>query len=747
MSHVPHHRAIGSAPCYRLSPAANRRQSSRFGAHEFPRHFRGTHASPRAHAAVANGPCRNAQAKASSIGHWQTAFALTVVANLVPLALAGPRLPFSRDEQRPRDDAADDAAPHAHDIAAITGDHVQRVPVQHHTALKADYSLPQLMRALGASSAPFQNLGRAINEMHVLVAGQELDPETLETVKDVGSFIDMVTALIPSVQNARLGGHVAQAAAEAAEGKPTNAERIGALIQMSDPRALGASMPVQAGAPSADLVSSAWLPAERSGPTHELHDVHDVEQANDDGGVEPNVEDDVIAAAAADARAEANIDAQDGKPVSAVNADSPAGDPLDPPVDTPETSRNGQPARLPERRIDGERDHLRGYEQALPPGAHRDASRPQLFTVDTRHYLRGEAGFYRLSATPQVNQWLADAPRGTRAQVPVTYDPQTGRWQAQAPLRLCGGGCGPSRESTPDSVAMSRNQIADAIRHIPDRDIRDAIQLAYRDLSHLHLMRTNREDLRAFRDNSIVGHRKILVPQLMRLDPYATLFEQQREAAEITAIHYDSYVDTGVYDLSPEAFCQENAEILFHYLLARGVPSHHIRIMTIQPKSQPAHVMVLYTESDQFIDLLDLSTPQPPVQGYVDGISAERFTAALFLTRDVTVLLDPWSRIKASSFVDSDSIEEMMHELDIALADTGHRPGNPFRVSLTRPYPAPRDRALARRPSPRGSRVSQGSTGSQGSQGSQGPGGSQGSKDSGGDGSGESGGSEASTAT
>ncbi|VVE74886.1 hypothetical protein [Pandoraea sputorum] len=734
MSHVSHHRAIGSAPCYRLSPTANRRQSNRFGAHEFPRHFRGTRASPRAHVVAANGPCRNAPGKASSIGHWQSAFALTVVANLVPLALAGPRLPVSRDEQRPGDDAAEAAALHAHDIAAISGDHVQRDPVQQHAALKGDYSLPQLLRALGASRAPFQNLGRAINEIHILVSGEELDPETLDTVKEVGSFIDMVTALIPSVQNARLGGHVAQAAAEATEGKPTNAERIGALIQMSDPRALGASMPVQAGAPSADLVPSAWLPAEPAAPAHEIHEIG---RPGDDGGVEPNVAEDVIAVASADARAQTNIDAQDGKPVSVVNDDIPARDPLDPPVDAPETPRDDhdRPVNLPEHRIDGERDHLRGYEQALPPGAQAESSHPQLFTIDTRHYLGGEAGFYRLSTTPQANHWLVDAPRGTRAQVPVIYDPQTGQWQAQAPLRLCGGGCGPSRASTPDSIAMSRNQIGDAIRHIPDRDVRDAIQLAYRDLSHLHLMRSNREDLRPFRDNSIVGHRQILVPQLMRLDPYSTLFEQQREAAEITTIHYDTYVDTGVYNLSPEAFCQENAEILFHYLLARGVPSHHIRIMTVQPKNQPAHVMVLYTESDQFIDLLDLSTPQPPVQGYVDGISAERFTAALFLTRDVTVLLDPWSRVKASSFVDTDSIEAMMHELDIALADTGHRPGNPFRVSLTRPYPAPRDRALARRPNPNGSRVSQGSQGS---------GGSQGSKDSGGDGSG---GSDASRAT
>jgi len=613
--------------------------------------------------------------------HWQTAFALTVVANLVPHALAGPRLPRLRDKDRAGDDIGDDTARHALDASSGTADDVQRAPAPR-SALKSDYSMPELMRAFGASSAPFQNLARVINEMNVLVAGEELDRETLETVKDVGAFIDMVTALIPSVQSARLGGHVAEVAADAAEGKPTNAERIGALIQMSDPRALGASVPMQASEPSANLVHSAWLPAERPALGHDVRDVEHTENGVD---VEPKAENDVMSA---------------------------------PPADALEPLRSGHPAGLSEHRIDGESDHLRGYEQALPSGARPDTSHPQLFVIDARRYLGGEAGFYRVSASPQSNHWLVDAPRGTRAQVPVTYDPQTGRWQAQAPLRLCGGGCGPSRESTPDSVAMSQNQIADAIRHIPDRDVRDSIQLAYRDLSQLHLMRTNREDLRPLRDNSIVEHRQILVPQLMRLDPYATLFEQQREAAEITAIHYDAYIDTGVYDLSPEAFCQENAEILFHYLLARGVPSHHIRIMTVQPKSQPAHVMVIYTESDHFIDLLDLSTPQPPIEGSIDGISSERFTAALFLTRDSTVLLDPWSRVKASSFADTDSIEELMANLDVALADTGHRTGKPFRVALTRPYPAPRDRALAARSSPSGSRGSRGSQGSQGSGGS-----------------------------
>lgn len=77
----------------------------------------------------------------------------------------------------------------------------------------------------------------------------------------------------------------------------------------------------------------------------------------------------------------------------------------------------------------------------------------------------------------------------------------------------------------------------------------------------------------------------------MRIDPHSTLFEQQREAALITAIHDDNYVDNSLLDLSPEAFCQENAEILFFSLRQNGLSRSQIRMITIKPQkpATPRH--------------------------------------------------------------------------------------------------------------------------------------------------------------
>ena len=753
MSHIPHHRAVSPAPSYKLPPSANPRRTNRFTAHEFPKHFRSSRASPRPRGTPGIGSPSRPRNRSSTAAVWPTVFAITMVANLVPAALANPTLPFSRHRLREAHDASADAPLHSPDAADHAGgsvDDVRSVPMAPY-AIKTDYPFPDLMRAIGAASAPFRNLGRMLNDASAVLTGKEIDRKTLDTMQHVGDFVDRITALIPQVQSLRVVGHAAEIAGEAASGKPPDPEQLSAMVQMSDPRAFGANIPMQPRQPAYDVGVPEPAPAPANahaapddapaGPNAQASDdaaalakanagerddmrAHGATNADADKGAEAHVEanagkrNDAVARKRPDAIGNdgVNEDVNDGVIVpdntGADDGDVPAsheaasapdsGGRQDASAPLSDIGRASAPSSI-RWQIHGEREHLRDYAQALPPVPLPAAPRRQLIVANGRYYLAGEAGYYHLTRAPRTNQWLVNAPRGTRAQVPVTYDAQTGQWQAQAPLRLCGGGCGPSRESTPDSVAMSQGHLADAIRHIEDPNVRDAIQLAYSDLGHLHLLRTNREDLRALRDNSIVEHRRVLVPQLMRLDPYSTLFEQQREAAQITAIHYDTFIDTAFYELSPEAFCQENAEILFHYLLTRGVPSHHIRMITVHPQGRPPHVMVLYTESDQFIDLLDLSTPQPPVPGHVDGISGERFTAALFLTRDATVLLDPWSRIKASSFRMADEVEELMGMLDTALADTGHRAAAPFRVSITRPYPAPRDHAAASRTGSSGS--------------------------------------------
>ncbi|VVD94758.1 hypothetical protein PCA20602_01825 [Pandoraea capi] len=712
MPYVSHHRAIVAPPSYTRSHASDPRRNARstHSAHEFPRRFRGSRITQRANplntltasnARTAPRRPRNTSQR-DGVSPWPAVLALAVVANLAARTSAMPEIPAGGLRQRQPPDVG---------TPGSVEDDVRILPIRS-AAIKTDYPFPDLLRAVGAASAPFRHLGQSIDDLRFAVSGESIGGDTLATMQRIGDFVDQITGLVPSVQRLRLPAYVADLAADAAQGEMPIAERIASLIQMSDPRSLGAAIPMNADgefrdvAPGNPALSSAAVQSrEVAEPTAVRADVvaqsetdvldasrHSVDAIRSDAitDVGPDVPD--ISADAPPAPLAAAL--PDGVPVAA--SDEAVANEI------PDVQQDGQilASATSARRshIDAEHEYLTGYAQQLSPESLPPEPHAQLILVDGRHYLRGEAGYYRVTRAPGTSNasgdehWLVDAPRGTRAQIPVTFDAHTGTWRAERALRLCGGGCGPSRESTPDSVGTSMNQVADAIRHIKRPQVREAILKAYDDLSRMHLMRTNREDLRAMRDNSIVEHRRVLVPQLMRLDPHATLFEQQREAATITTIHYDNYAETGFYTLSPEAFCQENAEILFHYLLTRGVPSPHIRMITVRPQGHPPHVMVLYTESDQFIDLLELNTPQPPVAGHVDGINGEKFTAAVFLTRDSTVLLDPWSRVKASSFRHADDIEEMMGMLDVSLADAGHRAGNPFVVSVTRPYPAPRDR-------------------------------------------------------
>lgn len=652
MRYSSHCRAINAPPCYHAAHSARSHETHAFTAPAFPREFHCTRNARKRMSDNASAPLR-ARTDPSSIGPWSVAFAVMMVANLtMPAAMATPMLSRIPNNRRGGGSTPDNATTLASEAQQDLPDDVEMHPINA-VQIKSDYTFREFLRAVATASAPFRHLGKTIGEAYSAVSDKAVDRTTLDEAQRVGDAVDAATGLISDVQLARLPGHLADLVVDALDGKAPQPERLADFLQLGAPRTRGSQVPMQPESASAQAPES-----------HAGIDAHEPVKS-------PHVFD-----AASDTL-------PDNRPVGDREI-----------VERGAVHAGGDTAN-PGFRIEGEHAYLQGYEQALEPAHFPPGPRRQWVTIDGRHYLGGASGYYRVTPGARAGLWLVDAPRGTRAQVPVTYNAQTGEWRAEAPLRLCGGGCGPSRESTPDSVAMSKNDVADAIRHIADRDVRDAIQQAYSDLAQLHLMRTNREDLRPWRDNSIVEHRRILARQLMRLDPYATLFEQQREAALITAIHYDNYVEYDLLNLSPEAFCQENAEILFHYLLIRGVPSHHIRMITVQPQGRPPHVMVLYTESDQFIDLLDLSTPQPPVTGHVDGISGERFTAAVYLTRDTTALLDPWSRIKASSFKHANDIEELMRMLDFSLADTGHRPASPYTVSLTRPYPTPRERAAA----------------------------------------------------
>lgn len=641
MWYSSHRRAINSPPSYPARDVAPRREPLGLTIPAFPHEFHGTRNS-RERLGSDTSARQRTSPKPSSAPPWSAAFAVMLVANLmVPPTRATPMVPRVSDRLREEDNVHDGATVIPTDSWAGGNGDVERHPLSP-PLIKTHYTFREFLLAVAAASAPFQHLGNAIGETYSVVSGNEVDPPVLDAAQRVGSVVDAATGLIPEVQLTRLPGQFADLAADALEGRPLPPTKLANVLQYGDPRMIGSSAPIQHAPSPVRPALFGRAPVYESVPGHGLDADAPLPDVPPEAGLEI---------------------------IEVESADADRG-----------------------LRIEGEHEYLQGYEQSLPPEQIPDGPRPRLVTINGRHYLGGASGYYHVTRGRRAGDWLVNAPRDTRAQVPVAYDAETGKWHADAPLRLCGGGCGPSRESTPDSVGMSKNDVADAIRHLAEPEVQRAILQAYSDLGELHLMRTNREDLRALRDNSIIEHRRVLMPQLMRLDPYSTLFEQQREAALITAIHYNNFAGDSMFELSPEAFCQENAEILFHYLLTRGVPSHHIRMITVQPQGRPPHVMVLYTESDQFIDLLDLTTPHPPVKAHVDGMDRDRFTAAVFLTRDTTILLDPWSRLKASSFRRAADVEELMGMLDVSLADAGHRPANPYRVSLTRPYPAPRER-------------------------------------------------------
>lgn len=278
-----------------------------------------------------------------------------------------------------------------------------------------------------------------------------------------------------------------------------------------------------------------------------------------------------------------------------------------------------------------------------------------------------------------------DTSLGTKAQVSVGYDPELDLWVAREAQRTCTGDFGNSRVTTPDSIALNRHEVDAVLSHLGDNRARNAILLAYDDVSRMKLLRSNGPNLRQYRDYSIIPNREAIRVALEHIPPDTPLYEQQRLAAVITASHYRM-------NRGAEAFGQENAEILFHFLIENGVHGDCIRMITVHPKGRPPHSLVLYTESEALINALKLATPVRYKGPGVDGISGSTFAGLIMNAHDTTLLLDPWRRVKAVGFALSKDPQETQRVLDAALADVGHRPGEAFRVSLTRPLGSRRTR-------------------------------------------------------
>lgn len=622
---------------------------------------------------------------------WPAALAIMLVANLAaPAAGAVPRRASPSEGDGEVGGAvattwSPDAPPTANAASPAFGEVVVRPMAR--ASIKSDYTFYDFVNAVAAARAPFHHLGESMGDAYTMLSGQEIDPHVRQGVQQGADVLDLATGLLPGVPMLRLPGDLADIFKDGLEGKSPDSEKIAGLLQYADPRTMGAGLKPHADSSAPAHSPSAPRPVDPSLPAHRV-DAPSAEFMQDrlsmprsdavQPGSQGDTHDKAEDAGAEDAR-EAVL--------------SPALPP-------------GEPAHVLEPasplHIVDERQYLHGYEQHLPVDQLPPGEPSRLVLVNGHHYLRGEAGDYRARRGLSADHWLVDAPQGSerRAQVPVTYDASTGKWHAHAPLRLCGGGCGSSRLAHPaDSIAGSFDEIFSAVRHLPDENVREAIQTAYSELSELHLRRTNRADLQPIRDNSIINHRTVLRDAMRKtIDPSSPLIKQQRIAAEITANYY-------LWTAAAEAFCQENAEILFHFLLESGISKRKIRMITFKPQNRPPHVMVLYTESEHLIALLDRSTPVRPL--HRDGISHEFFREAAYLTRHSTILLDPWSTLKAVSFGGASNRFDAGRLINRALVDIGHTPGSPYIVSLTRPLGI-------HRTSPNGS-LGQGSLGSSGS--------------------------------
>ncbi|MFK0377360.1 hypothetical protein [Pandoraea sp. NPDC090278] len=636
MPHALHHGPRHFTPHYGLSPARQHRESSVGGSDGFHVTFRqARYARRAAHHThdVSQAHCASKVAQRAP-GIWPSAFALLFVANLVsPVAGAIPRRHLVADTNANHlflsQHASDPAFAPQTDASAngtFTPDDVDTRPVER-TYLKTDYTLLDLLRIIAASRAPFEEFGASLGDAYEVFADESVSPETRKSVTRGGKVLDLSTGLIPQVRLSRLPGDVSYVAAQQIEGKPPVGDDMVMLMRVLDPRAWRGEPKTEVAVPRIAASDAGKL--------------HTPIQPKPRAAHAPNVDG---LGHEADTLSEA-------------------------PVEAPASSTT----------IAGEREHLAGYEQAitadrLPPG---ESTRVML--IDGHHYLSGDNGYYRVTKGAHENVWFVDAPRHDKAQVPVTLDPETGTWRADAPLRLCGGGCGQSKRLPgSDSIVDEWMTIASAISHLRELDTQDAIHAAFGSLSSLQLLRGNRADLRAARDYSIVGHRAALRKAMRNIDREAPLLQQQRETAAATAMYYSD-------NPHAEAFCQENAEILFHLLIESGVPEERIRMITLNPMNRASHVVVLYTEAEALIDMLHLATPQPAIYGRPDGIGRRVFARAVLLTRDSTLILDPWGRAKATGFIESDTDLDIQRQLDEVLATMGHGEGHPFTVSITRP--------------------------------------------------------------
>ncbi|ALS60062.1 hypothetical protein [Pandoraea norimbergensis] len=509
---------------------------------------------------------------------------------------------------------------------AIASSSDVRVEPIHRALIKTDYSAEDVLKALASGGAPFANFAESVGDAYAVSTGHDIPVTARKHLRDGMHALDFATGMIPGVQLLRVPGDVAQLMSEELAGRRPDVHRVAAVLANSDLRGME-------------------IPGESHGQA-------DAAKRVETGPPPPDIQ-----------------EAAPWRPALKPSPSRQAGAPSAP-------------------AIHGEGEFLQGYSQSLLRTEPLTHLLPGLVSRGNRFFLRGTHGDYRVQRSKVGDYWYVDAPQAGKPQVPVRFDPATARWYAYAPLRLCGGGCAQSAMGTPHSATDSIRGYVLNLVGIADLRVREAIQDAFDTLGELRLLRSNRHDLRRFRDNSITDIREVLVEGLRDIDPTTPLSKQQRRAAEQTAMYY-------LERPGLEAFCHENAEVLFHFMLARGVPKSRLRMVTLRPQNRPAHVMLLYTESPVLIKMLEMATPQPPIEGLVDGLTHLEFARAILTSRYRSRLFDPWSRIKMVTFERARSEREVSDMLAPTLEDAGYRRGEPYRISVTRPLGTPPQRQTA----------------------------------------------------
>ncbi|WP_147284570.1 hypothetical protein [Pandoraea pulmonicola] len=542
--------------------------------------------------------------------------------------------------------------------------HVAAVPIE----IKTSYTLIEFLEVLGSSETPFTNSVDTVLDAYTMLTGKALASGMKKTIRQWTRLFDEITNLIPKVQLSRMPGKAATFASERLQNKEVESDQIVDWLQFADPHPWRSAAERQV--PQQDSVAPSQREPTRNRASATQHEGPAAEVAPRPGERQGKM-----------------AIARDGELESAAASQSDGARPKLPSKIAGEIIMSdvglaaGETLVATHPKIEGEREHLQGYAHSLSQENLPSSVPRRLLFVDGRFYIRGDFGYYHATRGTDSAHWLINAPRGSnrRAQVPIEYDAELDTWRAQAPLRLCGGGCVQSRLPTADSIIADDETIQRAIEHLEESKVRNAIRRAFNDLARLQLKRSNRPDLRATRDHSIIDRRTDLRALMQNVDPNAPLHLQQREAAFITTMYYH-------FNPGTEAFCQENAEILLHFLISHGIPSQRLRMITVQPWNRAPHALVLYTESPELIAKLSAATPHPPTGFDRDGISGREFVLDGFHARRNTILLDPWSRTRATAFVHADSAEAVGKLVEAALADTGLAPGAPYSVALTRLY-------------------------------------------------------------